>query len=1013
MTRAPERTKVAILGGGLSGLVTAWNLTAPEQQDRFEVTVHQLGWRLGGKCATGRNAAEGDRIQEHGLHVFMGAYQNAFHMVQELYALAPDPPFPTWREAFTQVPSLTLIELIDGKPVPWVIDAPIMPGTPGIDIAPSIWGRIAQMLRWIEDAILGIKAQERVNRGTGWIAKIARFFRRIVGAVEDGVAEAGAWLLKETLELAEALDGLGGGAPHEHKRLEHALGGLRSWIARHSMGRLQTDTEFRRFYILADLMLTSIVGGLADGLLLNPEANLERVNKLDYKQWLRGHGADAITVESAIVRGLYDLIFAYPRGQWDGDGEVEAGTMFVSLMGTACYQGAIIWKFNTATGDLIAGPMYEVLKARGVRFEFFSRVDKLVPSQDGGRIERVEIGRQVTPKDGGYDPLRTLPSGQRVWPDRPLFERIEEGAALEASGADLESHWTDWQDTRPPLMLEAGRDFDRLVLAIPPAAHPFICRDLIAQKRAWRTMGEALKTTATQNLQTWTTASVAQMGWANPGMVGGYDIANLDSWADISEVVATETWPAGRGVVSEQIWCGPLPCPDILPPVTDHGYPGEQQAIVDKRGADFLAGDARVFFPGAFDGDEIKPGVFVSQYSRANIDPSERYTLTVRDSTRHRLTAGGSTYANLVLTGDWIENGQNLGSFEATTISGMLASHALSGFPTDIRGVGAAALAHAESGSLPPAGAFVELGGEATFPGPIALNDTKMSAFLLDADIAALTRWCQASFDAPSGGEIRVLPMAGVVMMTVVDIGHGSFTEVPEMGWSRERELTFWVPAVQVEERDGEAIATRFDMVLPYLVLDNPVAIASGREIFGYRKQAGRLALPGDPRSTGEITVDLFATQTFGANAEEQYHRLLTLAPTGMTRPYSGQSNFGTAARALWAHLEQRGAWHPSLALDLQLLENLFAARVPQLFLKQFRDVADTRSACYQAITEVTAEVTRFNALPGLAEYEMTLANLDSSPIARDLGIAASQRVLGVELAFDMAVEPGRVLWQL
>ena len=1013
MTRTPERTKVAILGGGLSSLVTAWNLTAREQQEKFEVTVYQLGWRLGGKCATGRNEAEGDRIQEHGLHVFMGAYQNAFRMVQELYALAPDPPFPTWREAFTPVPSLTLIELIDGKPVPWVIDAPIMPGTPGIDVAPSIWGRIAQMLRWIEDNILGLRAEARVNRGTGWLAKVTRFFRRAIGAVEDGVAEAGAWLLKETLELAEALDSLGGGAPHEHKRLEGALGGLRRWIARHSAGRLHDDIEFRRFYILADLMLTSIVGGLADGLILNPEDNLERTNTLDYKQWLRRHGADEITVESAVVRGLYDLIFAYPEGKWNGDGEVEAGTMFVSLMGTACYQGAIIWKFNTATGDLIMAPMYEVLKARGVKFEFFHRVDRLVPSQDGGRIERVEIGRQVTPQDGGYDPLRTLPSGQRVWPDRPLFDRIAEGAALEASGADLESHWIDWADTRPPLMLEAGRDFDRLVLAIPPAAHPFICRDLIAQKRAWRKMTEALRTTATQSLQTWTTASAAAMGWQKPGMVGGYDISNLDSWADISEVLATESWPANRDVVSEQIWCGPLPCPDALPPASQHDYPAEQQAIVDAGAETFLTDDLRFFFPDAFDGGAIKPGLIASQYNRANVDPSERYTLTVRDSTRHRLTAGGSTYANLALTGDWIANGQNLGSFEATTISGMLASHALSGKPTDIRGVGAAALARAESSALPPAGAFVELGGEATFPGAIALDKTTMWAFLLDADIAALTRWCQASFDAPSSGAVRVLPMAGVVMMTVVDIGHGSFTEVPEMGWSPERELTFWIPAVQVEERGGELVATRFDMVLPYPVLDNPVAIASGREIFGYRKQAGRVGLPGDPGSSGALTVDLFATKVFGAGSQEQFHRLLTLAPTGATRDYAGQSDFGAAARALWAHLGERGAWHPSLALDLQLLETLFAARVPQLFLKQFRDVADTRSACYQAITEVVAEVTRFTALPELAEYEMTLDALDSSPVARDLGIAASQRVLGVELAFDMAVHPGTVLWQL
>ena len=86
---------------------------------------------------------------------------------------------------------------------------------------------------------------------------------------------------------------------------------------------------------------------------------------------------------------------------------------------------------------------------------------------------------------------------------------------------------------------------------------------------------------------------------------------------------------------------------------------------------------------------------------------------------------------------------------------------------------------------------------------------------------------------------------------------------------------------------------------------------------------------------------------------------------------------------------------------------------MPQLFLKQFRDVANSRMACYQAITEVEAEVTRFDAWPGLVEYDLTLEHLDSSPIATDLGIVPNQRLLGVKLAFDMAIRPGRVLWEL
>ena len=50
--------KVAILGGGVGGMTAAFELTAtPELRERYDVTVYQLGWRLGGKGASGRNAA--------------------------------------------------------------------------------------------------------------------------------------------------------------------------------------------------------------------------------------------------------------------------------------------------------------------------------------------------------------------------------------------------------------------------------------------------------------------------------------------------------------------------------------------------------------------------------------------------------------------------------------------------------------------------------------------------------------------------------------------------------------------------------------------------------------------------------------------------------------------------------------------------------------------------------------------------------------------------------------------
>ncbi|MDB5974733.1 MAG: hypothetical protein JWR07_1493, partial [Nevskia sp.] len=65
MTR---RKRIVILGGGIGALTTAYHLTsAPDWRERYDITVYQLGWRLGGKCASSRNPEHGLRIEEHGL----------------------------------------------------------------------------------------------------------------------------------------------------------------------------------------------------------------------------------------------------------------------------------------------------------------------------------------------------------------------------------------------------------------------------------------------------------------------------------------------------------------------------------------------------------------------------------------------------------------------------------------------------------------------------------------------------------------------------------------------------------------------------------------------------------------------------------------------------------------------------------------------------------------------------------------------------------------------------------
>ena len=96
--------KVAILGGGVSAMTAAYYLTSyPGWKDDWDITVHQLGWRLGGKGASGRNKHRQERIEEHGLHIFLGFYENAFRTMRGLYqelGRRPDQPLSQWTDAW-------------------------------------------------------------------------------------------------------------------------------------------------------------------------------------------------------------------------------------------------------------------------------------------------------------------------------------------------------------------------------------------------------------------------------------------------------------------------------------------------------------------------------------------------------------------------------------------------------------------------------------------------------------------------------------------------------------------------------------------------------------------------------------------------------------------------------------------------------------------------------------------------------------------------------------------------
>ncbi len=106
---------------------------------------------------------------------------------------------------------------------------------------------------------------------------------------------------------------------------------------------------------------------------------------------------------------MYDLTFANHHGD-PSRPRFAAGTgLFLSGKLFLDYRGSIFWKMNAGMGDVLFAPLYQALVARGVDFEFFTRVDSLGLDADGG-LDRDDRDRPSGRRPGRAGRLR--PAGR-------------------------------------------------------------------------------------------------------------------------------------------------------------------------------------------------------------------------------------------------------------------------------------------------------------------------------------------------------------------------------------------------------------------------------------------------------------------------------------------------------------------------------------------------------------------------------------------------------------------------
>ena len=239
-----------------------------------------------------------------------------------------------------------------------------------------------------------------------------------------------------------------------------------------------------------------------------------------------------------------------------------------------------------------------------------------------------------------------------------------------------------------------GIDYDHLVLGISLGALPFICEDLVKSSRAWTDMVGEIETVQTQAMQLWFKEPVK--GYLNQSVtipapndwIAGTYATPIQGQAEFSDLLPVEDWPADgpRGLF---YLCGPK-IDSGIPAFSEHDYPVDQYRLVKQNCIDYLEKYSGAMLPGASKGCALRFDLLYSpdmeqpfdyQFWRANIDPNERYVTSFPRKTKYRLKAWKSGYGNLVLAGDWIDTGLNVGSVEGAVMGGKLAAFAISEEP--------------------------------------------------------------------------------------------------------------------------------------------------------------------------------------------------------------------------------------------------------------------------------------------------------------------------------------------
>jgi uncharacterized protein with NAD-binding domain and iron-sulfur cluster len=533
-----------------------------------------------------------------------------------------------------------------------------------------------------------------------------------------------AFLIPAITALANAARIIEGPLPHQHSAAVTMLDRFIDVMRERIEIFVQRDTAARRTWELIDLLAANIRGIAAAG--LEGTDDFSSLDEWNYIDWLRKNRVAERTLNNPIIRGAHDLGFAYRDGN-SSDPQIAAG----QAISAGCrfffmYKGALFWRMKAGMGDVVFAPMYLALRNRGVKFRFFHRLDEILVNNADQAVSGLKFLSQVSLKiksrsvATNYEPLISV-NGQPGWPRKPLDkqfdfdaamrEEYERMAAEDEQGVNFESIWCRWRHGKEvTVRVGKGGEYDAVVVTVPVAALGRVSQQVAASTSVgneWKSMLQKLGTVATQSVQLWVNRRTRALGWPHGQVSFSAFVHPYDTWADLSHLIdveGTDTGPHEAPALGVHYFCSVLPerhIPRALRVAQIEGLVQDLDAVADAH--DIVRENARNFldewafqlwpdavhrYPTAFKWELLvdparRNGAdrIDGQHIVANVDPSDRYTLSLPGTTRYRLRPDKPVLRGMFVAGDWTDSGLNIGCVEAAVMSGRLASAGITSYP--------------------------------------------------------------------------------------------------------------------------------------------------------------------------------------------------------------------------------------------------------------------------------------------------------------------------------------------